>query len=74
MEVRSQQLNCPECGERIIIPEAELELNVGVICEACYTPLQVVELDPVVLQVLDVDLDDLDDDDEFEDGLDDSEY
>jgi len=69
MEEPIPTLVCPECGEKISIDLEDIELHAHVICEACYAPLEVIQVEPIVLQLMDVDLDEFDEDtyDEDED-------
>jgi lysine biosynthesis protein LysW len=48
-------VTCPECGEELPIPEADWqEFQIGdvLVCDACDTELEVVNLDPPEFEVL----------------------
>jgi DNA-directed RNA polymerase subunit M/transcription elongation factor TFIIS len=58
---------CPECGELLTINPDEVELFTRLVCEGCYTTLEITSDDPIELAVVEVDPDELDDDDYDED-------
>ncbi len=58
---------CPECGEIITVAADEAELSSRLVCENCYSILEITSEDPIEVIVIDVDPDDLDDDDFDED-------
>ena len=61
---------CPECGEVILVAAEEAELATRLVCENCYSTLEIVSEDPIEVTIVDVDPDELDDDDFDEDDID----
>ena len=62
---------CPECGEIITVNPDELEMFSRIVCEGCYSTLEVIGEDPIEVAVVEIDPDDFDDDDDFDDEFDD---
>ncbi|MBU1050816.1 hypothetical protein KKG90_12445 [Candidatus Bipolaricaulota bacterium] len=58
---------CPECGEIITVAADEAELSSRLVCENCYSILEITSEDPIEVTVIDVDPDELDEDDFDED-------
>ena len=61
-----ERLECPECGEAITLATDEIELGMLLVCDNCYTTLEITAEDPIEVAVIDVDPDELDEED-FED-------
>jgi len=57
---------CPECGEVIAVNPDEVELASRLVCEGCYSTLEVVAEDPIEIAVVEIDPDELEDDDDYE--------
>lgn len=67
MEESMKTVVCPECGEVITVNPDELELFSRIVCEACYSTLEVIEEDPLEVAVVEIDPDEFDDEDYDED-------
>lgn len=67
MRTIMQTIECPECGESITLVADEVEVSALLVCENCYSTLEITEEDPIVVSVIDVDPDDLDEHDYDED-------
>jgi hypothetical protein len=61
---------CPECGELISVNPDEVELFTRLICEGCFSPLEVTSEDPIEVAVVEVDPDEFDDEDDYEEDED----
>ena len=66
MEKSRRMIVCPECGESIAVNPDELELYARIVCEACYSTLEVIDDEPIEVALVEIDPDDFDDDDEYE--------
>lgn len=62
---------CPECGDIITVSPDEIELFSRIVCEGCYSTLEIIEEDPLEVAVVEVDPDEFDDDDDFDEDEDD---
>ena len=58
---------CPECGDIITVSPDEIELFSRIVCEGCYSTLEIIEEDPLEVAIVEIDPDDLDDEDYEED-------
>lgn len=69
MEMSMKPVTCPECGEITMLAAEDVELSALLVCENCYSTLEITAEDPIEVVVVDVDPDDFDEDD-FEDDED----
>ena len=58
---------CPECGEIIPVNPDEVELFSQIVCEGCFSTLEIIEENPFVAAVVESESDEIDDDDYDED-------
>ncbi len=61
---------CPECGEIILVAAEDAELSTRLVCENCFSILEITSEDPIEVAIVDVDPDELDEDDFDEDDED----
>lgn len=61
---------CPECGEVILVSADEAEVSARLVCENCYSTLEIVSENPIEVTIVDIDPDELDEDDFDEDDID----
>ena len=61
-------LVCPECREIITVNPDETEQFFRLVCEGCFSTLEIVEVDPIEAIVVESDPDEFDDDDIDEDN------
>ena len=66
MHTLVKTVTCPECGEILTLTPDEVEIASLLVCENCYTALEITSEDPVEVTVVDVDPEELDDFDEDE--------
>lgn len=71
MEETMKTLVCPECGEPITINPDELEVSSRIVCESCYSTLEVIDDDPIEVAVVEIDPEEFDDDDDYDEEFDD---
>jgi peptide subunit release factor 1 (eRF1) len=64
------KVECPECGEQFETESNVLFLFNQIYCSACDAPLEVIEEEPLVLQVIDEKRDDFEDMEEVDDWTD----
>lgn len=69
MQTSVKTVACPECGEIIMLAAEEVELSSLLVCENCYSTLEITAEDPIQVVVVDVDPDELDEED-FDDDED----
>jgi Zn finger protein HypA/HybF involved in hydrogenase expression len=67
MEEAMKTVVCPECGELVTVNPDEIELFSRIVCEGCYSTLEIIEEDPLEVAVVEIDPDEFDDDDYEED-------
>ena len=60
-------IECPECGEPITLAADEVEVSALLVCENCYTTLEITAEDPTEVVAVDIDPDEFEDEDEDED-------